>query len=141
MWYLSTLKTIVICCGFITHFTVFSIHNLYYFSQRKSPKLNTFLATPGLICPRKTPDVQTIILTISHIRSVTQVFTSPHPLSSQSQCHTHTLDTLDLSHLPSHSHFRQVDRQGTCGPPGIRADPITPSFPGYCPDLRTFGRP
>lgn len=41
--------------------------------------------------------------------------------------------THSLSHLPFPSQFSQVGNPGASSSPGLRTDPITPSFTGSCP--------
>lgn len=67
----------------------------------------------------------------SHTHAVAHAFTSPHILMSQRQCRI--CRGHSLSHLPFPSQFSQVGNPGASSSPGLRTDPITPSFTGSCP--------
>lgn len=60
------------------------------------------------------------------------MLTAPHIGRS----HTRPGHTESVSHLPSHSHFRQVGNPGPSRSPGLRTDPVTPSLEGSCPSDR-----
>lgn len=103
---------------------LFRICTFAFFFIKKDPQIECiFCLTKPDAAPANPPMFSQI---------VTHMLTAPHIGRS----HTRPGHTVSVSHLPSHSHFRQVGNPGTSRSPGLRTDPVTPSLAGSCPSDR-----